>query len=191
MTPEKNSVIYDNEKLLWFAMSATYGRELVAKEFLEKHDVQCFVPMRYVITKDKSQKSTRQLVPAISNLIFVHTTRNIIQDLKTGVNYLHYHTKPDGERHVPITVPEYQMQQFMAVCETLSDHLQYLSPDEVNLQEGTPVKVVGGTLDGVIGTFVRLEKGKRKKVVILAQNIAAVALTKITDGYIQVIDEER
>lgn len=189
MTPEKNAVIDDNENLLWFAMSATYGRELMAKEFLEKHNVQCFVPMRYVVAKDKSQKSIKKLVPAISNLIFVHTTRDIIQDLKTGVNYLHYHTMPVGERRVPITVPEYQMQQFITVCNTLSDHLQYLSPDEVNLQEGTPVKVVGGTLDGVIGTFVRLEKGKRKKVVILAQNIAAVVLTKITDGYIQAIND--
>ena len=71
--------------MLWFAMSATFGRELKAKAFLEKNNVECFVPMRYEIAKVRDGKKTKQLVPAVKNLIFVHTTRQRIQSLKSGV----------------------------------------------------------------------------------------------------------
>ena len=41
-----NSLNTGNEGLLWYAMSATFGREMKAKEFLEKNNVHCFVPLR-------------------------------------------------------------------------------------------------------------------------------------------------
>lgn len=176
------------EEVFWFAMSATYGRELKAKDFLEKNRVECFVPMRYDVVQKRGGKRIRQLVPAISNLIFAHTTRERIQELKPLVEYLQYKTMPENGRNIPIIVPEYQMQQFIAVCNTYNDKLIYLSPDEINLQEGTPVKVIGGIFDGIEGTFLRIEKGKRKKIVVLAEGVAAVVLTDFNDGYIQVLD---
>ena len=104
------------ENLLWFAMSATFGRELKARDFLEKNKVQCFVPMRYQIINDKKQGKVRKLVPAINNLIFVYTTKERIQELKGSLDYLQYLTMPVNGRNVPIIVPEYQMQPFIAVC---------------------------------------------------------------------------
>lgn len=178
-----------NKNIHWFAMSATFGRELKAKDFIEDKNVECFVPMRYEIHKDKKQKNIRRLVSAINNLIFVHTTRKEIQELKTKIPYLHYLTRTVDGRNVPITVPEYQMQQFIAACNTYNEKLIYLAPDEINLQEGTPVRIIGGAFDGIEGTFVRIEKGKRKKVVVMAEGIAAVVLTKFDDGYIQVLDK--
>ena len=180
---ETNNIIH------WFAMSATFGRELKAKDFIEKNDVECFVPMRYEVHKDKKQKNIRKLVSAISNLIFVHTTRKEIQELKTKIPYLHYLIKTEDGRNTPITVPEYQMQQFIATCNTYNEKLVFLAPDEINLQEGTPVRIIGGAFDGIEGTFVRIEKGKRKKVVVMAEGIAAVAIAKFTDGFIQVLDK--
>lgn len=180
---ETNNIIH------WFAMSATFGRELKAKDFIEKNDVECFVPMRYEVHKDKKQKNIRKLVSAISNLIFVHTTRKEIQELKTKIPYLHYLIKTEDGRNTPITVPEYQMQQFIATCNTYNEKLVFLAPDEINLQEGTPVRIIGGTFDGIEGTFVRIEKGKQKKVVVMAEGIAAVAIAKFTDGFIQVLDK--
>ena len=180
---ETNNIIH------WFAMSATFGRELKAKDFIEKKDVECFVPMRYEVHKDKKQKNIRKLVSAISNLIFVHTTRKEIQELKTKIPYLHYLIKTEDGRNTPITVPEYQMQQFIATCNTYNEKLVFLAPDEINLQEGTPVRIIGGTFDGIEGTFVRIEKGKQKKVVVMAEGIAAVAIAKFTDGFIQVLDK--
>ena len=92
------------EESVWFAMSATFGRSMKAKAFLESKQVKCFVPMRYEIIKDKTQGSVKKLVPAINNLIFVNTTKERIQTLKTTIEYLQYLTHLIGGRNVPIIV---------------------------------------------------------------------------------------
>lgn len=176
------------EKLEWHAMSATFGRELKAKSFLESKAVQCFIPMKYEIVNDRRLGKTRKLIPAVNNLIFVYATRKHIQDLKKGVDYLQYLTQPVNGRNVPITVPEYQMQQFISVCDTHNEKLIYLSPNEVDLAKGTRVKIVGSAFDGVEGIFVKVEKSRKKRVVVQLQGIAAVMIAEISDGYIQVLD---
>ena len=185
MSTEKKSDINRLEEPVWFAMSATFGRELKAKTFLESKQVKCFVPMRYESVKDKTQGKIRKLVPAINNLIFVYTTKERIQALKSVAEYLQYLTKPVGGRNIPIIVPEYQMQQFIKVCNTHNDKLVYLAPEEINLKEGTSVKIIGGAFDGVIGSFVKVDKSRKKRVVVLVQGIAAVMVAEFTDGYLQ------
>ena len=176
------------EELVWFAMSATFGRGLKAKDFLESKSVECFVPMKYDIVGDPKQGKIKKLVPAISNLIFVHTTKDRIQELKRIAEYLQYLTKPEGGRNVPIVVPEDQMSQFIRVCNSYDNSLVYLSPEDVDLKEGTLVKVVGGAFDGVEGTFIKVENHRKKRVIILVQGIAAVVITELTDGYLQVLE---
>ncbi len=178
----------DGGELSWFAMSATFGRELKAKEYLEGKNVECFVPMRWSIVADRRNNKTRQLVPAIKNLIFAHTTKERIQELKRGVSYLQYLTCNANGCRVPIVVPDGQMQQFIAVCETHDDKLTYLSPEEINLSEGTRVRIVGSTFDGVEGIFVKVKNKRKKRVVVQVQGIAAVMLAEFTDGYLQVLE---
>jgi transcription antitermination factor NusG len=177
------------EENLWFAMSATFGRELKAKEFLEEKQVECFVPMRYEIQKDKKRKTVRQYVSAISNLIFVYTTRKNIQELKSKIPYLHYLTTQVQGRNVPITVPEYQMTQFITVCNTYNDKLVYLTPEEVNLDKGTRIRIVGGSLDGIEGTFVRVATGRKKRVIVMIEGIVGVMLSEVSDGFIQPLQQ--
>lgn len=187
MELEENSLKSSVGEYAWFAMSATFGRELKAKDFLEKEDVECFIPMKYEIINDRKLGKTRKLIPAIHNLLFVHTTKERIQALKTGQSFLQYLTKPLDGRNIPIIVPDNQMQQFITVCNTYDDKLVYLSPDEVNLNEGTPVKIIGSAFDGVEGVFVRVNKGRKKQVIVQVQGVAAVMIAKFTDGYLQVL----
>lgn len=176
------------EALEWFAMSATFGRELKARDYLEGKGTRCFIPMRWQMVCDRRGGKVRKLVPAISNLIFVHTTRQRIQALKSVVDYLQYLTRPGGGKNIPITIPEDQMQHFIRVCDSLSETLVYLAPDEVELAEGTPVRIVGSVFDGVEGTFVKVGKGRKKQVVVLVQGVAAVMVAEFTDGYLQVLE---
>lgn len=172
----------------WYAMSATFGRSLKAKEYLDSKGITCFVPMKYVLVPDKKRGKVRKLVPAINNLLFVHTTKEIIQEHKVRLDYLHYLTTPVNGRNVPILVPETQMQQFIAVCETHNERLVYLSPEEVHLDKGTPVKIVGGEFDGVEGTFVKVSGKRKKQVVVCVQSIVAVMIVEFADGYLQVLE---
>ena len=177
-----------DEGLLWFAMSATFGRALKVQSLLESKGVDSFVPMRYEMKCDKRVGKVRKLVPAINNLIFVHTTKERIQALKAAATYLQYHTNMVGGRRTPIVVPDEQMQQFMAVCNTHNEALQFLAPEEVDLAEGTSVKIVGGAFDGVVGSFVKAERGGKSSVVVQVEGITAVMIVEISDGYIQVLE---
>ena len=184
MQTDENLTRKDEEPLSWFAMSATFGRELKAREYLENKSVRCFIPMKYEVVNGRQGK-TRKLVPAIHNLLFAYTTKRRIQSLKTGVSYLPYLTQ---HRNIPIVVPEHQMQQFLSVCETHDDKLVYLAPDEINLEKGTPVRVIGGAFDEVEGTFVKIDRSRKKRVVVYLQGIAAVMIADITDGYLKVLE---
>lgn len=179
----------DDEVCLWFAMSATFGRAIKAKTFLEGESVKCFVPMKYEMVHDRRQGKVRKLVPAIQNLLFAYTTKENIQSLKADMEFLQYLTQPVNGRNIPITVPDCQMEQFMAVCDTLNENLVYMTPDEIKLDKGTPVKIVGGAFDGIEGTFVKVDNKRKKRVVVLVQGIAAVMITEISDGYIQALDK--
>jgi transcription antitermination factor NusG len=132
---------------------------------------------------------SRKLVPAIHNLIFAHTTKERIQEVKQGVRFLQYRTRPEKGRNVPIVVPDEQMVHFMAVCRSENEQLRYLLPSEVKLERGTRIRVVGGYFDGLEGNFVKVKGIRSKRVVVTLEGLASVALAEITDGLIEVVKE--
>ena len=80
------------------------------------------------------------------------------------------------------------MQQFIKVCQIQNDSVTYLSPDEVDLAKGTPVKIIGSAFDGVEGLFMKVKNGRKKRVVVLIQGIIAALLAEVEDGYILVLE---
>ena len=190
MTNSDNPTRNSSQSPVWFAMSAPFGRVLKAKALLDSKSVKSFVPMKYEMVSDKEGNKSRKLVPAISNLLFAYTTKENIQSIKKNVSFLQYLVKREDDRNLPIIVPDYQMEQFIKVCDTHDERLRYLAPDEINLDKGTPVKIIGSTFDGVEGLFVRVEGKRKKQVVVLVQGVTAVVLAEFTDGYLQVINDK-
>lgn len=172
---------------MWYAMSAPYRKELEAQRLLESKGIRNYLPMHYRIFTTKSGKKVRKLVPVVSNLLFAYSTREILQEVKLGVPFLQYRTFPENGKNVPIVVPDNQMQQFIAVCETHNEQLMYLNPDEINIAKGTPVRIIGGTFDGVEGIFVKVKGVRSKRVVVLIDGVTAVATAEIQPEYIEVV----
>ena len=96
----------DKETALWYAMRATYRRELDAVRLLEKEHLGCFVPMQYKVCIKKGKK-IRVLVPVIHNLLFVHARPSDLKRVKSQVAYLQYIT--DTRSGQKIIVPDVQM----------------------------------------------------------------------------------
>ena len=78
------------------------------------------------------------------------------------MDYLQYLTRKLDGNNIPIVVPIDQMEQFKKVVQDDTIDKTYFALGEVNLAEGTKVKVHGGTLDGYEGILMKL-KGKRNK----------------------------
>lgn len=180
---------YQDSQPVWFAMSAPYCNEMRAKALLESKDIECFVPMCYKIVESRMGAKSRKLAPAIHNLIFAHTTKARIQEVKAGVRYLQYRVKPENGKNVPIVVPDEQMAHFMAVCNSQSESLRYMLPSEVNLAQGTRIKVIGGAFDGLEGHFVKVKGIRSKRVVVSLDGLASVVMAEIADGLIEAIKE--
>ena len=124
--------------IIWWALSAPYCRELRAKRELEQAGVECFVPMRYRVVERRGGMKTRELQPAIRNLVFARATTADMRRAKRLISIIQYLTRPESGRNIPITVPENEMRRFMAVCEADTEHSIYLRPDEVDLRRADP-----------------------------------------------------
>ena len=174
----------DKETEIWYAMRATYRRELDAMRLLEKEGMGCFVPMQYKISIKKGKK-VRALVPVIHNLLFVHARPSDVKRVKSQVTYLQYIT--DTRSGQKIIISDSEMQRFIVVAGTYNDHLLYFQPDELNLSKGTKVRVTGGDFEGQEGIFLKVKGARDRRVVVEIQGVIAVAMATIHPDLIEVI----
>lgn len=180
----------EEEKIVWFAMSAPYRREMKAKFFLDGKKIENFVPMRYEIIEKRDGSKKRELVPAVHNLIFVRTSKNIIKQLKQGVDFLQFRTFPLNGKNIPIIVPDKQMNMFIAATNSNNEQLVYLKPEELQAGKGTKVRIHGGAFDGIEGLLVKIRGKRNKRVVVQVEGITSVALAEITPDLIEILPQQ-
>ncbi len=162
----------------WFAMRATYGRNLMAQRLLEAGKIESFVPMRKRTTKIGRRIKT-DLIPVVRDLIFVRGERDAIQEVKQKITYLHYITRPAEGRNTPVVVPEDQMQQFIAVCNEIDDSAEILGGEEANFEIGEQVRITGGAFKGCEGRLVKIEGRRSKRFVVAIEGVIAVSISGI------------
>lgn len=171
----------------WFAMSATFRREIKARDLLETAGLECFIPMRYMPVTKRNGHKAKELVPAVHNLIFVHARREDVQNVKADIPFLQWLTRPCDGKNIPIIVPDSEMEQFIKVTKDCNERLVYLRPDEIDLQKGTPVRILGGPFNGVTGTFIKVRGHRSRRVVVMLQGIIGVAIAEVTPDLIEVL----
>jgi transcription antitermination factor NusG len=168
---------------VWYVLRITYNRALKCKEKLDEIGIKNFIPMHYIMDI-KGNKKKRKLVPVIQNLIFVYTTKLTIDRIKQNTemsSYIRY--MMDKSLGKPMTVPNKQMEDFIAIAEGNDDKIMYLSAKEIPLKRGDKVRITKGIWRGVEGEFLRV-KGDRRVVVII-QGIIAVATVFIHPAWLE------
>ena len=160
-------------------MRATYGRNLMVQRLLEMQKIESFVPMRKRTVKSGRRIKT-DMIPVVRDLIFVLSERDIIQEVKGKIPYLHYITRPTEGRNTPVEVPEEQMQQFIAVCNEMDDDTELFSGEEAHFEVGERVEVVNGSFKGHQGLLVKIEGKRSKRFVVAIDGVIAVAVSGIT-----------
>ena len=170
----------------WYAMRATYRREILAQDYLNSKGIKTFVPMKTVVKVVRGIK--RKLSqPAISSLVFACGTKEQIQQAKTGVDYLQYLTRKFDGRNIPIIIPTEQMEQFISVVQDDTIEKTFFAPNEVDFSEGTKVRVHGGPFNGLEGVFIRI-KGKRKKqFVIDFEGVCSLSIATVEPDLLELI----
>lgn len=177
------------DEKLWYPIRVTYSQELKIKEQLDTQEIENFIPMQYE-EKERNGRKTRLLVPVIHNLVFVHTSKDQLDELKSENTFSYcIRYMMDNFSHTPIVVPEKQMNDFIAVAGSPDEQIMYLDPSEPKFKKGDRVRIVGGIWEGVEGTFLRIKRGLR--VVIAIEGIMAVATASLHPSLVEVIKETK
>lgn len=173
---------------IWFPMRVTYSREMKVKAELDRLGIESFIPMMYkMVDGDMPQ---RELVPAISNLIFVRSTQERISGLKSSnktLEPLRYMIDQTARQpHTIMTVPDRQMENFMRVASKTDDSVMFLDEDCVVGKEGKRVEIISGAFEGVTGVIRRVKRCKR--VVVEIESVASVAIAFVPAGLLREIE---
>ena len=169
----------------WYALRATYSRELKVQADLQEKGVRTFIPMRWQSSPTGSGIQ-RKLIPAINNLVFVYWTREKIDSYIRSfadarpVNYYW-----DRTTNAPLTSPDKDMENFITVASTLDEDLVFLTEVSDKLREGQTVKVKEGPFKGVEGKIVRIRKSRR--ILVELPGMLAVASTYVAPEELEII----
>lgn len=161
----------------WFALRATYSRELKVQSLLKEKGLSTFVPMirrKY----EKDGLHTNKLVPAIGNLCFVRWTKEaldtFIRSFGEDSPVTYYWNRISNS---PLIIPDKAMEDFMTVASTMDEDLIYVTQISPKLREGKTVKVKHGPFKGVEGKIVRIRKSRR--ILVELPGMLAVASTYV------------
>lgn len=164
----------DKDKTVqWYAMSAIYRSELKVKDYLDSRGIECYVPMTEAMRLRRGRK-VKEKVPAVCNLIFVHSDSQTINNVKTVQPRLQFKTMPIEGHNERIVIPDAQMAEFIKVSSSSILEKEYVDPLILNLQAGQKVKVTLPDGNQIIGTFMTLKK-KKKTIVVNAGSVIAIA----------------
>ena len=180
----------NTEPIVWFAMRATYGRNMEAQKKLDETGVESFIPMHHVISLEKGGRKIKKYVPVVRDLVFVRTTKEGMLLLKEDIDFLRniYIPTAEGKKQVVI-VPDAQMDNFIMESESLNEGIMYFRPDEINIAKGTKVRIHGGQYDGLEGTFIKVKGAREKRVVVEISGVIVVATATLVCDLVEILNE--
>lgn len=179
------------KQLLWYPMRITYGRNermFRLKQQLDDEGIENFLPLCYKYTKTDEWGVKKELVPAVQGLIFVYSTQEKLTALKMTrreFEPMHYMTNQLAENADDsiLTVPTFQMMNFMRVASVQDERFIYLENMEFVAKPGKQVRIIEGDFKGVEGVIKRIKKNQY--VVVQIEGIAAVALTFVPSAWLE------
>lgn len=133
-----------------------------------------------------AKQATKQLVPAVSNLLFVRAGQNELYDFFKSMG----ESCParfiwDKATRNPITVPDKAMADFITVSKAMLEDTVYLSELNSTLREGQKVRILEGPFAGVEGRIVRIRRSRR--ILVELPGMLAIAATFIPSDNLEII----
>ncbi len=167
--------IEDRDKPYWFVMYA-YKQEQKAEEILSAlSSIKYYIPKHFVVKTVKGRKEKR-LVPYINSIVFIYSSFTDIVKFKERYDFIKFVIWNKSTGYEYLIVPDEQMETFIRVSSSYVRQVRYCNINELDLQEGTRVRVIGGEFDGVEGRFMRVKGRRSKQVVLTIPNVMAVSV---------------
>ena len=158
-------------ELSWFPLRATYSREQIVKEELDRLGIENFLPMTEKWIENGAGEELRR-VPAVHNLIFVHSTPS-----------------SDGKNNVIIRIPDAQMSVFLQLASYHNDNrIVFFENMQFVSKPGPKVEVIEGDFAGVKGEIKRV-RGNRC-VAVSVEGVAAVGIMNLPKKHLRYLRDD-
>ncbi|MBO7142786.1 MAG: UpxY family transcription antiterminator [Bacteroidales bacterium] len=180
----------DRKDILWFPMRVTYNRETKVKESLDNLGIENFMPVKQQFVIHGGHKKLETL-PAIHNLLFVHSSREKLTELKmteeefSPLRYMMTRPLQKNARAEIITIPDRSMDNFIRVASHSGDSVIYLDYDRVANKVGRKVVITDGPFAGIEGCVIRVDNNRR--VVVKLENVLAVAIAFVPSAFLKFV----
>lgn len=177
----------------WYVLRITYGREKKAYDYITSKGIQAYLPQHHVY-KIKDGKRVKSLRPLIPNLLFVHCSKEALDEVVKGskkqpyirYNYNHLVKTPEGKDEV-MTVRDDDMLNFIRITSVDNPHIKVFSPD-TPYKIGDYVEVIDGPFIGVCGHVTRLSGEQR--VVIKLDKLITIATAYVPKAFLRNINHD-
>lgn len=177
---------------MWYVLKAA-SLSLGVRDDLKNDKIEYFLPTH---TELRNVGGTKKRVERslVFNFIFVHCNIELAKefcrnrpDLRLHVVYNH---KPmhDAVAADPLRVLDREMEMFQkAISFYNGEEVPFVKPEEMELEKGDSVRIIGGQFSGLEGILVS-QKGKDGgRVVVHLSNVIAVRTLEIEPEYLQIL----
>lgn len=179
-----------DENRYWYALRATYGRELQACQSIIKDKGIAFCP---TITEYKLIKGKRKAVEVsrFPNILFAYGTEKEIQDfVYDNVHYdylrFYYRHRHDGHKIIkePLIVPTEQIESLKIICASEASDVVIVPQDAIiKFRQGECVRITEGAFAGVEGHVARFYGQQRVAVII--DDLVSVATAYVPSAFLE------
>ncbi len=174
----------------WYVFAVSYRKEMEVQDELSAQGFTTYIPMRYCLREYNGKKS-RQLLPAISGLVFVKGGRKQLLDFRNKSRlrdymFLKSHIMHDGTLQY-VVVRDADMDNFRKLNDVKGVHLTYFKPEELNIAKGSKIKIMDGPFAGITGVVQKLP-GKRGQYLIVSLPDVAIAAVSIKPQFVEPVE---
>jgi len=151
-----------DKELHWYALRVFWNRVGQVKEMLDAKNIEYY---------------SQTILPSY---VFVHTDLDTLETIRKYEydNDLHrFFVYWDKEKHLPVVVPDKELEIFRIVTSAGSTGLQFLGEDPSAYQQGDKVRVTDGPFRGAEGYIKRIKKDRR--LVVTISGVVAIATSFI------------
>jgi len=178
----------DEEKIQWYVVGAlTIHQELKTRDGLRHAGIESYVPMCYEAKRVRN-RIQRKAMPAITGLVFVHTSISAFKEYVQQTNARIFLRKSAYSQHQDyLVVSDNQMRLFIDLTTAYAEDVTYYKPEEITLHEGELVEITLGTQ--TYQAEIKRLGGKRSKELVVEIPDVAIASIRLTPDIIKLIKQ--
>lgn len=172
----------------WYVFRCAPGKETTLQQTIQtRHGVECFVPMEKKRQQDRKGRFVWVQKCALSSYLFVHAEKETFNQIPRGLTNVRPMIQMREGLFVPVIVPDCDMASFIRVAGSQEEKALYLDPSKLDFKKGDRVRIIGGSMVGVEGTFMQIGGKHEKRVVIQVEGLIAVATAALPASLVEKI----